>query len=280
MFIEKSVQCVHPEGVHDIVYSEFPGDPEKTVICVHGLSRNGRDFDWLAQALSISGFRVICPDMAGRGRSKKFNNPAFYNYPQYASDLNILMQHLGVTSVDWIGTSMGGLLGMMIGAQPNTPIKRLVINDIGPYIPAEALERIKKYVAINPTYHDWESFHAAFVKRMVPFGLKESAEWDYFARISAQEDLMGGYSMNYDPRIVAGMSEGPIVDLNLWPLWAMVKQPVLILHGADSDVLSTDTLHQMMIDKKATSVSFSGVGHAPALLSADQISVVKNWLNS
>jgi pimeloyl-ACP methyl ester carboxylesterase len=278
MFLEKSVQCVNPGGTHEIVYSEFPGDPQKTVICVHGLSRNGRDFDWLALALSIAGYRVICPDMAGRGRSKKFENPAFYNYPQYISDLTILMQKTNTVSCDWIGTSMGGLIGMMIGVQPATPIKKLVINDIGPFVSKESLEHIRNYVGLNPIYPDWESFYESFKKRMVPFGLKNSAERDFMAHISAEENLMGGYRVNYDTNIIAGMGDGPLADLDLWAMWTLVKQKMLILHGADSDVLSNDTLHQMMINKQATAVSFAGIGHAPALLSADQISVVKNWL--
>lgn len=280
MFVEKSIQCINPSGTHEIVYSEFPGDPKKTIICVHGLSRNGRDFDWLALALSIMGYRVICPDMAGRNRSKKFDNPAYYNYPQYLSDIMTLIAHLEVDSVDWIGTSMGGLIGMMLAVQPNSPIKKLVINDIGPFIGKEALERIKTYVAINPTYNDWEGFFEAFKKRMAPFGLKDSAEWDFLARISAEENLRGGYRMNYDPNVIYGMFSGPVVDLDLWAMWALVQQKMLILHGADSDILTSDTLHKMMIDKQATAVSFAGVGHAPALLSADQISVIKNWLTA
>jgi pimeloyl-ACP methyl ester carboxylesterase len=159
-------------------------------------------------------------------------------------------------------------------------IKKLIINDIGPFIDKAALERIKTYVGLNPTYHDWESFYEAFKKRMAPFGLKDSAEWDFLARISSEENLKGGYRMNYDPNVIYGMFNGPIVDMDLWAVWTLVQQKMLILHGADSDILTTDTLHKMMIDKQATSVSFAGVGHAPALLSADQILVVKNWLTA
>lgn len=278
MFLEKSLECVNPGGTHTLVYSEFPGDPDKTVICVHGLSRNGRDFDWLALALSIAGYRVICPDMAGRGRSPKFLQPSYYNYPQYVSDMNRLLQEIKADSVDWIGTSMGGLIGMMIAAQPHSPIKRLVVNDVGPFISKEAFERIRKYVGLNPYYSDWEGFFQAFKKRMAPFGIKDSAEWDFLARISYEENYKGQFRMNYDPNIINGMGEGPMTDMDLWPLWAMIRQKILILHGAESDVLSVETVHRMMVDKQASSVSFAGVGHAPALLSPDQISVVRNWL--
>jgi pimeloyl-ACP methyl ester carboxylesterase len=279
MFLEKSVQCAHPGGSHEIVYSEFPGDPAKTVFCVHGLSRNGRDFDMLALALSIAGYRVICPDMAGRNRSKKFDNPINYNYPQYISDIMTLMKETGTISCDWIGTSMGGLIGMMIAAQPVNPIKKMVINDIGPYISSEALERIKKYVSTNPTYPDWETFYDNFKKSRTSFGLKTDADWHFMAQISSEETLLGSYKLNYDTNVVAALvGQDPIQPVDLWPLWALVKNKILILHGADSDVLTSDTLHRMMIDKQATSVSFANVGHAPALLSADQISVVKTWL--
>jgi pimeloyl-ACP methyl ester carboxylesterase len=281
MFVEKSVQCINPGGTHEIVYSEFPGNPDKTVICVHGLSRNGRDFDWLATALAIAGYRVLCPDMAGRGRSKKFDNPSYYNYPQYMSDLMTLMTETGTVKADWVGTSMGGLIGMMIAAHPSNPIKKLVINDIGPYISAEALERIKKYVSLNPTYHDWEGFYEAFKKRMAPFGIKDEAAWDFFAHISAEKNDKGGYRMNYDTNIVEALvGQEPIKPVDLWPLWDMIRNEMLILHGNDSDVLLPDTLHTMMVGKKATSVSFANVGHAPALLSADQISVIKDFLIS
>lgn len=279
MHIEKSIQAIHPGGTHPIYYSEYPGDPAKTVMCVHGLSRNGHDFDWLAQALCVKGYRVICPDMAGRGRSPAFRDPSLYNYPQYMSDLQMLMAELNIQNTDWIGTSMGGLLGMMIAAMPDTPIRRFVINDVGPFIPGVALMRIKEYVGMNPYYRDWETFDAAFRKRFASFGLRTEAEWEHMARISAHKAEDGRYRMNYDPKIIYGLeATGHIGDLDLWPLWAMVKQPVLILHGADSDVLSRETVDRMMVGKRASAVTFAGVGHAPALMSPDQISVIKTWL--
>lgn len=279
MFIEKSFQATHPGGTHKIIYSEFPGNPERTIICMHGLSRNGQDFDWLAQSLALDGYRVICPDMAGRHRSERFHDSVHYNYPQYISDIQQLLAEIGATSVDWIGTSMGGLLGMMMAGLPFTPIKRMVINDVGPFIPAEALIRIKDYVGMNPYYRDWDSFAASFRKRFQSFGLKNDAEWDFMMRISSERDEQGRYRMNYDPNIVAGLQEsGMIGDLDWWPLWHMIGQPLLLLRGGASDVLSQDTLDRMMIGKRASSVVFANVGHAPALLSADQISVIRTWL--
>lgn len=279
MFIQKSFHATHPGGTHKIVYSEFPGNRERTVICLHGLSRNGQDFDWLAQSLAIDGYRVICPDMAGRHRSERFQDPIHYNYPQYISDIQQLIIELGVSSVDWIGTSMGGLLGMMLAALPLSPIKRMVINDVGPFISADALVRIKDYVGLNPYYRDWDSFSDAFRKRFQSFGLRNQAEWDFMLRISSESDAQGRYRMNYDTNIVAGLQEsGVIGDLDWWPLWQMISQPLLLLRGRESDVLSQETLDRMMIDKRATSVVFADVGHAPALLNAEQISVIRTWM--
>jgi len=279
MFLEKSFLAAHPGGTHKIAYSEYPGDKARTIICMHGLSRNGHDFDWLAQALTLDGYRVICPDMAGRGRSDRLENSANYNYPQYLADVQMLLTELGVERVDWIGTSMGGLMGMMLAATPNSPIKRLVINDVGPFISAPALLRIKDYVGINPYYRDWESYDAAFRKRFQSFGVKTEGEWEHMARISAEHCDDGRIRLNYDPRIVDGITNAATLsDVDLWPLWAMITQQLLILRGGDSDVLSSDTMHRMMIDKQAEAVTFAGVGHAPALLSADQIRVIRVWL--
>jgi pimeloyl-ACP methyl ester carboxylesterase len=280
VFTEKKVKSLHPGGFHEIVYSEFAGNPKRTVICAHGLSRNGRDFDWLAQNLCAQGYRVICPDMAGRGRSAPFENPAWYNYPQYMADMVALLAHLDVEDVTWIGTSMGGILGMMLANQKNHPIRRMVINDIGPFIPKEALQRIKTYVTLNPTYSTWHSYEAAFRKRMAMFGLEADEEWDYLVKISTVREANGSYRMNYDTRVAFGLeNSGRVTDLDLWPLWNAVDMPLLLLRGAESDVLLRETMDRMMIGKRAEAVTFAGVGHAPALMSAQQIAVITNRLS-
>lgn len=287
MFLEKSFLAPHPGGMHKIAYSEFPGDPKRTILCVHGLSRNGRDFDWLAQTLALDGYRVICPDMAGRGRSDRLTDPTHYNYAQYLSDIQILLMEIAAPQVDWIGTSMGGLLGMMLAAPMGTfpgmpvisPIRRMVLNDVGPFITAAALQRIKDYVGMNPYYRDRASFADSFRKRFQTFGLKTQAEWDFLMSVSIEQDDTGRCRMNYDPMIVGGLSVAtPLTDLDLWPVWEHIRQPLLLLHGADSDVLSHETLNRMMIGKQASAVSFADVGHAPALLSPDQITVLRTWL--
>jgi pimeloyl-ACP methyl ester carboxylesterase len=279
MFVEKTVKSLHPGGFHPLVYSEFPGDPARTVVCVHGLSRNGRDFDWLAKALSEDGYRVICPDMPGRGRSPAFENPAHYNYPQYIADIVALLAHIQADKVDWIGTSMGGLIGMMVANQKDHPIKRMIINDIGPFVPATALQRIKTYVSLNPTYTTWDSYFAAFKKRMVTFAPETEDEWLNFAKISTRQDEEGNFAMDYDVRVAFGLeSAGHVTDLDLWPLWPQVNMPLLLLRGETSDVLPAEVLEQMLIGKKAEAVTFPNIGHAPMMMNEKQIAIVRDWL--
>jgi pimeloyl-ACP methyl ester carboxylesterase len=281
MFIERTVKSLHPGGFHPIVYSEFEGDPARTVICVHGLARTGRDFDWLAESLAASGCRVICPDMPGRGRSPAFGNPAWYNYPQYLADMVALIAHLQVDKIDWVGTSMGGIIGMTLAAQKDHPIRKMVINDIGTFIPKEALERIKNYVSLNPSYITWDSYYEAFKKRMQPFGLQTEEEWNYLARVSAEQTIEGKYRLAYDPKVAFGLeSSEHVTDMNLWPLWPQINVPMLLLRGANSDVLLADTLEQMLNGKDAKAVTFEGVGHAPALMNAEQIAVIKDFLTA
>lgn len=281
MFIERTVKSLHPGGFHPLVYSEFAGDPARTVVCVHGLSRNGRDFDWLAQALAADGFRVICPDMPGRGRSPAFSNPAWYNYPQYMADMVALIAHLQVDKVDWVGTSMGGIIGMTLASQKDHPIRKMVINDIGTFIPKEALERIKQYVSLNPSYSSWDSYYEAFKKRQQTFGLQTEEEWEYLARVSAEQTVDGKYRLAYDPKVAFGLeSAGHVTDMNLWPLWSQINLPMLLLRGGDSDVLPAETLEQMKAGKDARTMTFQGVGHAPALMNKEQIGVIRDFLKS
>lgn len=279
MFIERRFKSLHPGGFHTIAYSEFEGDPKRTVVCMHGLSRNGRDFDWLAQSLAAAGCRVICPDMPGRGRSPAFSNPAWYNYQQYVADTVALLAHAGAESVDWVGTSMGGVIGILLASQKDHPLRRMVINDIGLFIPSAALMDIKQYVSQNPVHATWESYYAAFKKRMQPFGLQSDAEYEYLAKISAEQTVDGKFRLAYDPKIVFGMeSDGHVSDFNLWPLWGQVDLPMLILRGAQSNVLSAETLEQMLVGKNAKAVTFDNVGHAPALMNDQQINVIKEFL--
>src|SRR5690606_28403205 len=207
-----------------------------TVLCVHGLTRNGRDFDPLAQALAAAGYGVVCPDIVGRGRSDRLRDPAGYNYGQYQQDMAALIAHLGVGTVDWIGTSMGGLIGMMLASKPGTPIRRLVVNDVGPFLPKAALARLAAYVGLDPLFPDRAAGEAYLRKVLAPFGRLGDADWQALATHSLvpAED---GYRLAYDPALRQGLLAAQDRDVDLWPVWDAIAVPTLLLWGKQSDLL-------------------------------------------
>ncbi len=251
------------------------GQSGGTVFCVHGLTRNGRDFERLAAALSKRA-RVICPDIAGRGQSDPLADAADYAIPTYVADLRKLMAHLGAAQVDWIGTSMGGLIGML--AASGGGIRRLVLNDVGPFLPKAGLARIGDYVTRNWRFASLAEAEAHFRVAYAPFALSSDADWRWLTEISVRRDGKA-WRPAYDPGIAAAFAKTEPEDLDLWPLWDAVPCPVLLLRGAVSDVLLAATAHEMSgRGPGATLVTFPGIGHAPALLAADQIAVVEDWL--
>jgi pimeloyl-ACP methyl ester carboxylesterase len=272
-----------PGGFHRVAYTDWGAEAApRVVLAVHGLTRNGRDFDRLAAALSAgpsAGFRVVCPDVVGRGRSDWLAVSAHYTYAQYMADLTALMARLGVAAVDWIGTSMGGLLGMMLAAQPNTPIRRLVLNDVGPLVPRQALLRIASYVGQDPHFATLEALEAYLRQTYAAFGPLTDADWRHLAINDHRRREGGGFGLCYDPKIGEPFKQGVDRDVDLWSSWDAITCPVLVLRGAQSDVLRPDTLAEMQRRGPPVSVaSFSGVGHAPALMAEDQIAVVRQWL--
>jgi pimeloyl-ACP methyl ester carboxylesterase len=274
-----------PSGFHRICYTDWgQTDAPRTVLAVHGLTRNGRDFDRLATTLSNPagpGLRVVCPDIVGRGRSDWLPVAAQYTYPQYLSDMTALVARLGVSAVDWIGTSMGGLVGMMLAAQPGTPIRRLVMNDVGPLLPKAAMTRIAGYVSQDPRFAKLEEVEAYLRQVHAPFGPLSDSDWRHLALNSHRRLDGGGFGLGYDPQIGAAFKMAPGKDIDLWAMWDKVACPVLVLRGEKSDLLLPKTAEEMKSrGPKATVVTFTGVGHAPALMSADQIGVVRDWLLS
>ena len=267
------------QGFHRIAYVEWgaPANP-RVCICVHGLTRNGRDFDELASALQQN-WRVLCPDVVGRGESDRLPDPTGYGYPQYLADMNALIARAGTARVDWVGTSMGGLIGMMLAAQPNTPIRRLVINDIGPFIPRAGLERIAGYVGKDPRFASLAEAEAALRRTAATFGLKTDDEWRRFTERSTRPLAEGQYALAYDPGIAKPFAGQPQKDIDLWAVWDKITCPVLVLRGADSDLLLKETAEQMrQRGPGCTLVEFQGCGHAPALMDAAQTDVVRDWL--
>jgi pimeloyl-ACP methyl ester carboxylesterase len=278
--IARSIDCLGPHGFHRIAYWEWPG-PEKarTVLCVHGLTRNGRDFDALAAALSTS-YRVVCPDIVGRGKSDWVMEPADYSYDVYLADLAALIARLDVSEVDWVGTSMGGLLGMMMAAKPRAPIRRLVINDIGPLVAKEGLTRIASYVGEDPTFRDLDELETE-LRRIGPFQRLSEAQWREVIAHSARHKPDGTLGFAYDPRIGdAFHGEEELKDVDLWSTYERLRCPTLVLRGADSDVLRrADAEAMTQSGPRARLVEFAGIGHAPALLAPDQIAPVRAFLD-
>jgi pimeloyl-ACP methyl ester carboxylesterase len=268
-------------GFHRIAYTEW-GDPASTrvVICLHGLSRQGRDFDWLAAALARDGYRVLCPDLVGRGRSDWLRDPAEYALPQYCADMVGLIARTGAESLDWIGTSLGGLVGMVLAGQTGSPIRRLVINDIGPYLPWSALLRIGGAIVSVP--RDFANFAAAEAyHRMVlaPFGDLSDADWRHLTLHGVERGEDGRYRMLYDPAIVRAFRPSFLYNLNLWHYWDVIRRPVLVLRGEHSDLLLKTTADEMARrGPKAEVIEIPGCGHAPALLDAGQISLITDWM--
>lgn len=259
------------------------------VVCVHGLTRNGRDFDRIAAALAEDQGRTVwCPDVLGRGRSDRLADPAGYTNPLYAGDLATLcatvMLHDGGEGIDWIGTSMGGLVGMILAAMPGSPIRRLVLNDVGAVVPQATLARIASYVGTTPRFDSLDGLEAHLRAVHAPFGRLSDAWWRHMAEHGAWRLAEGGIVPAYDPAIAvpfqAMMAEGgPGGDLELWPLWEAIRCPVLILRGEESDLLLPDTVAEMAHRGPGCRlVEIPGVGHAPTLTDLAQIEPIAAFL--
>lgn len=275
---EDHLSCLSKSGFHKLAYRDFGPEHPVPVVCLHGLARNARDFDALAAALAAEGRRVVCADVVGRGDSGWLRDPMDYGYPQYLADTAALIARLGCEQVDIVGTSMGGLIGMMLAAQPGNPLRRLVINDVGPFIPKAALARILDYFGEDPRFPDLasaEAYHRAVYRS---FGNLSDAQWRHLTETSVRRDGEG-WRLHYDPRIVLPMREAEIADVDLWPLWDVVSCPTLVLRGAESDLLLPETAAEMkQRGPRAEVVEFRGCGHAPALLDPAQIEPLRDWL--
>ena len=275
---ELALPCLSPHGFHRLAYYEW-GDPAnpKVAICVHGLTRNGRDFDDLAHALS-SEYRVLCPDIPGRGKSEWLAHKEEYSYPVYCADMAALIARSGAETVDWVGTSMGGLIGMLLAAQPNSPIRKLVMNDVGPFIPKASLERLATYVGKPISLDSFEAFEQYIRTVSATFGPLTDAQWRHLAQTSAKKRDDGRWGPNYDPAIAAPFT-GAIADVILWPYWDQIRAPTLLVRGKDSDLLLSETAREMTTrGPKAKLVEFAGIGHAPMLMEQSQIAVVRDFL--
>jgi pimeloyl-ACP methyl ester carboxylesterase len=271
------------KGFHRVHYTEWgDGGNPRIVVCAHGLTRTGRDFDDLARDLQGE-FRVACPDIVGRGLSDWLPASGDYGYPQYLADMNALIARLTAGAdhweLHWVGTSMGGIIGMLLAAQPRSPVRKLVVNDVGARIPRAALERIGMYLGRTPRFETLEALEAHLRRVSAPFGPLTDAQWRHLTVHAARQLDDGSWTTAYDPAIAAPFHEQPQHDIDLWQYWDAIRCPTLLVRGADSDLLPRDVAAAMVArGPRPRLIEFSGVGHAPMLMAADQIAAVREFL--
>ena len=280
---------------HRMAYWEWNGtgnpDHPHVVVCVHGLSRQGRDFDTLARALSPYA-RVVCPDVVGRGQSEWLSDPSGYQVPQYVADMLALVARLHmqapITTLDWVGTSMGGLIGMALAGQPALPIpvaiRRLVLNDVGPVLQWDALQRIGQYLGAPVRFASLQQAADAMWAISTSFGPHTPAQWLELSRAMVRTLPDGAITLHYDPAIAVpfkGMTQtsAEAAEGMLWALYDQIQSRTLLLRGAQSDLLSLETSHAMVQrGPRPQLVECAGVGHAPTLVAPDQVAVVADFL--
>ena len=281
-FVERTVQCVSPSGLHRMAYTEWgAADNPQVLICVHGLSRNGRDFDVLAQALAAD-YRVICPDIVGRGRSDWLRDAANYGIAQYVADMIVLIARLNVDSVAWLGTSMGGLIGMVLASLEGTPISRLLLNDVGPVIAAESIKRIGDYIGRTPRFENLADSEQYIRRVSAPFGRLTDEQWQHLTESSVRLSADGRFELRFD---AAGIAESfrratTAGEIDLWPIYDRIACPTLVVRGAESDLLSRETARAMtQCGPRPELVEVPGVGHAPMFMDEAQIAIARRFFS-
>jgi pimeloyl-ACP methyl ester carboxylesterase len=281
----KHVQCLDTRGLHRMAYWEW-GDPSnrRVVVCAHGLSRQGRDFDTLARALSDT-WRVVSVDVVGRGQSDWLADPMGYSIPGYVADMVTLLARLDAESVDWVGTSMGGLIGLGLAALPQSPLRRLVLNDVGPTVEPASLQRIGTYLGMPAHWATVEEAADALWAISQGFGPHTREQWIELTRPQLKPDG-DGFKPHYDLAIAVPFKAltpeiAKAGEAMLWQAYDSLRLPVLLLRGAQSDLLSRDTA-QLMTQRgpRARLVELAGVGHAPTLVAPDQVAAVSEFLRS
>jgi pimeloyl-ACP methyl ester carboxylesterase len=281
----EEVAALGPHGFTKVAYVEWgPPDAEQVVLCVHGLTRNGRDYDYLAKRLAQRGLRVLAPDLPGRGRSGWAANPADYATPLYLAAMTAVIARSGAAAVDWVGTSLGGHVGMEMAALEGNPIRRLVLNDFGARVGGAALQRIGAYMRMKHRFASVEDMEAHLRTIHEPFGHLTDAQWRHLAEHSAVKTGEGEYRQHYDPAIGRAFSWPLMVDIALWNIWDRVACPVLVLRGEDSDLLHASTVREMQKrgiagrNNLVRSIEVRGVGHAPALMNDAQATLIEEFL--
>lgn len=266
---------------HEIHVTEWgePGAPP--VVLWHGLARVGRDFDTLARTLAPL-YHVICPDTIGRGLSSWSSNPGQdYQIPTYCAHALGLMDAYGFERVRWVGSSMGGLIGMALAGTGATAgrIDRLVLNDVGCRLNPVAVERIKAYVTLMPEFDSMARFEAFMRLAYAPFGTLTDTEWRRMAETSVRRKDNGTLVAHYDPAVMAAFADAPAAVIEVWPLYDAITCPTLLLRGESSDLLEPEVAEAMTRrGPRCQLVTIPGCGHAPMLNTIDQMAVIQAFL--
>lgn len=279
----KTVQCLSPAGLHNMTYKEW-GDPKNpaVLLCVHGVTRVSDDFDSLAAVMSDR-YRVICPDVVGRGRSSWLANPLGYQLPQYVSDMVTLIARLDVAQVDWFGTSMGGLIGMGVAALKDNPIRKMLLNDIGPTINYAALMRIAEYMGKEVRFPTFEAGVDYIRTIAAPFGPHSDEQWHKLAGDVLRQQKDGQWIRHYDPALALAFSSfteesAAQSEAALWAIYDAIQCPVLLVRGSESDLLSRETADLMtQRGSRAALTELEGIGHAPTFMQPEQIALARDF---
>ncbi len=276
------IPILNADGTHKIAVHEWGNaNAEETVFCVHGLTRNGRDFDVLASSLCDS-YRVIAVDMVGRGKSQWHTDHAHYNYVDYVADIAHIFTQLKLIKTHWIGTSMGGIIGMMVANSFPQFLKTLTINDIGCLVPAAGLKRIAEYVSTN-NFKTRAEAEAALCSRCAAYGIQAEEHWQNLFVHSIEETGDCCFRLAYDPAIAQGfVKNDDVKDIDLWSLWEMVKKiPTLLIRGDKSDILPAGVAKKMQeTHPNLQLLTVPDVGHAPALMDDAQITTIAGFLKA
>lgn len=276
----RTVRFAAADGFHDLAFTHWGADDlAQRAICVHGLTRLGRDFDALARHLVLHGWQVVCPDLPGRGASDRLSDPALYTAQTYLSALSHLLAALDWRRSAWVGTSLGAILGMAVAGLPGNPITRLVLNDMGTVIPLAALQRIGGYLGQVQDFPDMAAVEAHLRQVHAGFGRLSDAEWRQMAGHCAVARPGGGFGLHYDPAIAVAYAPLMQAPLDLSALWAGVSCPTLVLRGASSDLLTAEDAAAMATRRGVELETIPDCGHAPALLAFEQVRRVAAFLD-
>ena len=262
-----------------IHYLEWGKTEHPLLLCAHGLTRNAHDFDYLARVI-CKHHRVIAIDFPGRGQSDWFEDKSCYVMPTYLEIVQILLQQLGIQSFHWLGTSMGGLIGIILASQASNKMQRLLINDVGPQIPIQAVTRIQDYLSTFECF-DHKTVFEHYIRRIyAPFGQLSDEHWQHLTDHGYRINENGKLCPNYDPGIAIPFQQSPQTPNDIWDLWQMISCPVYLLHGENSDILDTSIIAKMkQLQPGLITETIKNVGHAPALMDSKQIKLIQSWLS-